>query len=169
MTETVFDSFLQNLREFDTASVVTRSKQDMLIGRPMAIADCTAAGHLWFITRVESSTVRDITDNPQIAACMQSNGRYVSISGYPRTTRDKQRVDRIWDPRQAAWFDKGRDDPSLILLEIVPAYGEYWDRTGGSGIDFKFREMRAMVTGSTFEETAPNHGLVDFSGSNGDS
>lgn len=158
-----FENLLHILRQFRTAIVVTRRNDKTLAGRPMVIADCTSAGHLWFITRVESSTIRDITENPEVAACLQADECYLSISGLARTTRDNSRIDELWDERHAVWYELGRDDPSLILLEIVPTYGEYWDRSGMSAIRFKMQELRARLTGESLDTTAGNHGDVDFS------
>jgi general stress protein 26 len=162
MSDLNFDKLMGLLQSFETASVVTRSAADRICGRPMAIAECTTEGHLWFVTRVESATIADITEHPAVAAILQSSGRYVSISGLARTSRDGDRIDELWDPGQAVWFEKGKQDPSLILLEIVPVHGEYWDRSGLSGIDFKLREIRALITGATFGATAGEHGTVSF-------
>lgn len=157
-----FNDFIELLRRFDSASVVTRSQDNQLFGRPMAIAECTPEAHLWFITRVESSTVNDITEHPEIAAILQSGSLYLSVSGYARTCRDKDLIDRLWSLNQSVWFEKGKQDPSLILLEIVPTYGEFWDRSGGKAIDFKIQEIRALLTGSTLDPTAGHHGRVHF-------
>lgn len=162
MANLTFEKLMHLLTEFRTCSIVTRRKDGLLVGRPMAIAESTTDGHLWFITHVESSAVEHITENPEIAAILQADDRYVSLSGYARTTRDKARVDQLWDPSQSVWFEKGKEDPSLILLEIVPVYGEYWDRSGLSGIEFKLKEVRALVTGETLGATAREHGTVNF-------
>lgn len=161
-TATTFENFLDILQRFDVAMVVTRHDDGTLTGRPLAIADRTSDGHLWFMTHVDSSTIEDITENPEVAACLQADGCYLSISGLARTTRDKGRIDALWSPTQAVWYEEGKNDPSLILLEIVPTYAEYWDRSGARGIGFRIRELRAMLSGETFEKTAGRHGDVDF-------
>jgi general stress protein 26 len=162
MTDTSFAQFIEQLKKFNTAHVVTRADDDSLLARPMAIAEITGDGHLWFITHVESSAIRDITEHPQIAACLQSGGRYLSISGLAKTSRDRSRIEQLWDPRQAVWFEKGIQDPSLILLEIVPMAGEFWDRSGIRGIDFRIREVGALITGSRLEDDAGAHGQINF-------
>jgi general stress protein 26 len=161
-TETSFESFLDILQRFEVAIVVTRDMNGTLRGRPLAIADRTHEGNLWFLTHVDSATIDDITENPEIAACLQADGCYLSISGLARATRDRSRIDALWSPDQSVWYELGKDDPSLILLEIVPTYAEYWDRSGASGIRFKLRELSAMLSGETVEKTAGIHGDVDF-------
>jgi general stress protein 26 len=157
-----FREFIELLQGFDSASIVTRGPDNRLFGRPMTIAECTPEAHLWFITRVESSTLNDITENPEIAAILQSGHTWLSVSGFARACRDKDLIDRLWSANQAVWFEQGKDDPSLILLEIVPMYAEFWDRSGGNAIRFKIREMRALLAGDTLDESAGHHGSVSF-------
>lgn len=157
-----FDELLEILRGFATAIVVTRSADGDLVGRPMAIADCTGQAHLKFLTRSDGSTIRDAVAYPALAACMQSGDRYLSLSGIARTTRDRREIDQLWNPRDAVWFDGGKDDPKLIVLEIVPRYGEYWDRSGFSGIVFKLEELRARLGGQTLGKVPGKHGDVAF-------
>jgi general stress protein 26 len=158
-----FFEFMQLLQRFDVASVLTRSSDNWLLGRPMAIAECTPEAHLRFITRVESSTIKDITQHPEIGAILQSGGMYLSISGYAQTSRDRDRIDRLWNAGQSVWFEKGKNDPSLILLEIIPIYGEFWDRSGTKAIDFKIRQIQAVLTGDTLDTTAGRrHGSIHF-------
>ena len=160
--ETAFDILLRLLKGFENAIIVTRRPDGALAGRPMAIADSTVDGHLWFLTRADSSTIRDITDNPEVVACLQCDHCYLSLSGLARATRDSDRVDALWSPRDAVWYEKGKHDPNLILLEIVPTYGEYWDRSGIDTIAFRLQELRAMVTGETPEDVPGKHGDVEF-------
>jgi len=162
MTEAKFAAFVEQLRYFDTAHVVTRGDEDELVGRPMAIAGVTEDGHLWFITHADSSAVSHITEHPQVAACLQAGGRNLCVSGLARTSRDPDRIERLWDVSQTVWFEKGRQDPDVILLEIVPLHGEYWDRSGLRGIDFRLRVVGALVSGRQPVQSGGMHGTVDF-------
>ena len=162
MTDSSYATLIEQLHQFTTAHIVTRAPDDSLAARPMAIADITTDGHLWFITHADSSAIRDITEHPETAACLQAPGRYVWIGGLARTSREQSRIERIWDPAQAVWFDEGKQDPELVLLEIVPVRGEFWDRSGARGIDFKLRLVSALITGRRLDESAGAHGSVNF-------
>lgn len=86
----------------------------------------------------------------------------VSISGTSRATRDPDLIRRLWTEGQRIWFEKGRGDPALVALEIVPIYGEYWDRAGVNRIQFFLAEANALLTGSTLSDEGPGHAKIDF-------
>jgi general stress protein 26 len=161
-SEQSFDDLIEIMQGFDTAVVITKTADGSLVGRPMAIADCTNDARLWFLTRTDSSTLRDVVGHPALAACMQSGERYLSISGIARTTRDKRQINELWKPGDVDWFEGGKDDPKLIVLEIVPTYGEYWDRSGINGVVLKIQELRARLTGHTLGKIPGKHGDVAF-------
>ena len=61
------------------------------------------------------------------------------------------------------WFEKGIDDPELILIEIIPTYAEYWDRSGAQGVRFALKEIAALAMGKTLREgEGYRKGSVDF-------
>ena len=35
-------------------------------------------------------------------------------------------IDRLWNPFVAAWFEKGKDDPKLVLLRFDLESAEVW-------------------------------------------
>jgi general stress protein 26 len=146
---------------FDDAMLVTRRKDGLLRSRPMAIADCSTDGVLWFLTSVDSRKIDDLTENPFVDVTMQDGKRFVSLSGTVKITRDADVIDRLWTQTQEAWFEKGRADPTLTALEIVPLVAEYWDRTGLKRLQFLLIEANAVLTGKTASD-GPGHVKVDF-------
>jgi hypothetical protein len=60
------------------------------------------------------------------------------------------------------WFEKGRDDPTLVALEIVPSYAEFWDRAGVEGIRFALAGAKAIVQGTTLSGEEAQHAKVNF-------
>jgi len=154
--------FLELLRNFDAAMLVTERGKE-LRSRPMAIAECTDSGRLWFVTSVDSAKLDEITENPYVNVAMQANRQFLSVSGTIRATRDRDRIDELWNDALGIWFEKGRDDPQLILLEVVPTYAEYWDRSGFEAAKFMFEAAKSAVTGETLDEDdAGTHGKVRF-------
>lgn len=162
MDETQFKKFLDLLRGFDTAMLVTRREDGELRSRPMSIADCTDAAHLWFVTSTDTGTIDELTEAPRVNVALQSDGRYLSISGTARATRDPARIEALWSEYQRVWFEKGRDDPSLILIEIVPTYAEYWDTSGVAGMKFLFEAAKAYLSGETLDGDDAVHGKLPF-------
>lgn len=161
MNQGDLDRFVDLLKSFDTAMLVTERGSE-LRSRPMAIADRTDDGRVWFITNVESPKLGEITETPQVNVSMQKDSRFLSISGTVRATREEDKINELWNDVLNAWFPEGRNDPTLILLEVVPTYVEYWDRSGVEGVRFMFETAKSALTGETMDEDAGVHGKVDF-------
>ncbi len=153
--------FVSILRTFEHAMLVTERGSE-LRSRPMAIAERTDDGRVWFITDVESAKLDEMTDKPQVNLAMQQDSRFLSVSGTARVTRDAAKIDELWNDLHSVWYPEGRNDPTLVLLEIVPTYVEYWDRSGVEAIKFMFETARSAITGETMSEDAGVHGKVDF-------
>ena len=47
------------------------------------------------------------------------------MQGSLSISRDRDVIDRLWNPFIAAWFD-GKDDPKLVLLRFDPEHAEIW-------------------------------------------
>lgn len=161
MSESHVKEFVDVLRTFDHAMLVTQRDSE-LRSRPMGIADCTGDGHVWFITSVDSGKLEEMTEHPNVNVAMQADARFLSISGAARATRDTVKINELWTDNQDLWFPEGRNDPTLILLEIVPTYAEYWDRSGIEAIKFKFAAAKSMATGQTLGDDEGKHGKVPF-------
>lgn len=153
--------FVDVLETFDHAMLVTQRKAE-LRSRPMAIADRTDDGRVWFITSVDSAKLQEMTDHPEINLAMQADSRFLSISGTMRATRDPDRINELWNDIQELWFPEGRNDPTLILLEIVPTFAEYWDRSGVEAVKFMFAAARSRATGQTLSNDQGKHGKLRF-------
>ncbi len=155
------DEFLAVLRHFDHAMLVTQ-RGGQLRSRPMEIVDRTAQGHVWFITSIDSGKLAELTEHPHVNVAMQQDTRFLSISGTTRVTRDAAKIDEVWKAEHAVWFEKGRDDPELVLVEVVPLYVEYWDRSGVQAVKFAFHVARSLFTGETLDDDAGVHGKLPF-------
>lgn len=155
--------FVDVLKSFDHAMLVTRRDSE-LRSRPMGIADATDDGHVWFITSVDSGKLEEITEEPFVNLAMQDGSTFLSISGTIRATRDPKRIEELWNDIQELWFPKGRNDPTLILLEVVPTYAEYWDRSGVEAVRFMFDAAKAFAAGKTLGNDEGRHGKIDFPG-----
>jgi general stress protein 26 len=142
--------FFEMLRHFDTATVITRTRAGNLHARPMAIADLTYDGTLWFVTGVDSSKVLEIRDDSRGMVSMQNAHQYVNINGHFELVADRERVDRIWREAYRIWFD-GKRDPELVLLRFTPFDAEYWDSSGTHGIRQAFDAAKAYLSGQKLD------------------
>src|SRR6056297_1218206 len=65
------------VQDFDTAMLTTKNPEGRLDSRPMAIAECTDAGKLWFVTDARSGKVAEIQQDHEVAVTMQSRNQFV--------------------------------------------------------------------------------------------
>jgi len=163
MSESELQRFKREIDRFDHAMLVTRRGESELRSRPMRIAGSDERGHLWFISSVDSGKLEELTDDPCVNVALQQGQRFMSISGLVRVTRDQDAIDKYWSASQNVWFEKGRADPELVLLEVIPTYAEYWDRTGVEGLKLVLFEARALVTGETLDTDDSQHEKIEFS------
>lgn len=152
--------FFDVLHHFDQAMLVTQ-RDGELRSRPMAIADRTPHGHVWFITSLASGKLDELATHPAVNVAMQQSSRFLSISGTARVSRDPHRIGEVWQPAYRVWFE-GTDDPRIALIEVVPTYAEYWDRSGVEGLKFAFAMLKSFVTGEPLDDDCAPHGKLPF-------
>lgn len=159
------EHFREILGKFDQAMLITHSTQSGLRGRPMAIAEIANDGSIWFITGADTSKVDEALQYPNIMAIMQSTAKYLSVSGEASIQRDRSHVQRLWKDSYKAWFQGGKDDPNIVLIQLTPHEAEYWDNSGLSGIKFALQYAKARVTGKEMkpgEESVDQHAKVQL-------
>ncbi len=140
------------LREFDTATVITRTRTGELHGRPMAVAEVADDGTLWFITGVDSTKVLEIRDDSRAMISLQSSRRFVTINGHFELVADRAKVAALWKEPYRVYFD-GQGDPEIVLLRFTPFDAEYWDNAGARGIKHAFEAAKAYLKGQKIDPT----------------
>ena len=109
--------------------LTTRDPGGALISRPLQLLELDRDGVLWFFTAASSDKVRDIDRDAAVSMTFEEprNRMFVSISGRAAIVEDRERINRLWSVAQTIFFPRGRDDPELALLKVVPSSGRYWD------------------------------------------
>jgi general stress protein 26 len=138
--------FLELLRGFDFAMLVSHAGQSQLHARPMAIASSDADGTLWFLTGADTAKAFEAAKNSDILAVMQGSSKYLSVAGTAELSHDREKIRSLWKESFRPWFD-GKDDPNILLLALKPRDAEYWDNAGLQGVKFALRFAKAYVTG----------------------
>ena len=115
------------LKSARTASVSTQTASGALHSRPLAVLDDDFAGTLWFFTADPSSKTADLAAHPQVNVSVGDGKGWLSLSGVATISRDEERIDRYWNPWAAAYFEGGRDDPTVALLQVDVSSIHYWD------------------------------------------
>lgn len=145
-SEKAQQNFFELLKKFDTAMLVTHGKGGPLHARPMAIAETSEDGSVWFITGLDTPKVDEIDKDSELVATFQHDRQYLSVSGRAELHKDRARIHKVWKESFRAWFD-GKDDPNIVLIRLNPSSAEYWDNTGLKGLKFALKVAAAYVTG----------------------
>ncbi|MDB4974767.1 MAG: ral stress protein [Myxococcaceae bacterium] len=140
-------NFSELLKKFDTAMLVTHAgKSGAAHARPMAVADTSEDGSIWFITGADTPKIDEIKADSEIVAAFAEGRRYLSVSGRAEISRDRAHIQRIWKESFRVYFN-GKDDPNIVLLRLNPVEAEYWDNSGSEGIKYALKFAAAYVTG----------------------
>lgn len=152
------------LADFTTAMLVTRTTSGELRSRPMVIADVDDDGTIWLMTQRHSGKMQEVAGDHDVNVSLQSDLKFVSISGIASPVDDRRKIEEIWDDSWKIWFPGGAGDPELTLLRIRSLRGEYWDNSGLSGIKYLIEAGKAYLSG-TKPDVANDpkiHGKVDL-------
>jgi general stress protein 26 len=153
--ENTTETMIETLKKFDTLMVITDARNGAFHGRPMAVADVTESGELWFVTSRDSEKVREVHAVGRSVITGQQSGAYVSLSGNIETVDDRELVRKLWKDAWKVWFPDGKEDPQIVLLRFNPESGEYWSTSGVAGIRYLFEAARALLSGERPHSTDP--------------
>ena len=97
-----------------------------LTSRPMMPLEMDEKASLWFFT--SNATCHGLAlDRVNVSFAEPKKASYVSFSGRAAVVSDRTRIHALWTPMAKAWFPKGEDDPTLVLLRVDCEAAEYWD------------------------------------------
>jgi general stress protein 26 len=104
--------------------------------RPMSVLDADAAGHLWFLSAIDSHKNAELAINPEVRLYFQrsNHGGFMELEGTATVSRDRARIRQLWDFVLKTWFTEGEDDPRISVIEVVPREGYYWDNKHGQAV-----------------------------------
>ena len=130
-----------------TAIVTTRSGAE-LHSRPLALLGADKFdGTLWFFTNDPSPKTADVASSPEVNVAVGGSKGYLSFAGTARVSRDQSKIDEYWNPWAEAWFEGGRQDPSVALLRVTATSAEYW-HIDKPAVVRGFEVVKALVTRS---------------------
>lgn len=141
---------LSLLREFDSATLITRARGGSLHGRPMSVAQVDDDVTLWFITSVTSAKAEEVAEDSRAMATFQSATRFLCLNGNAELSFDRDRIRALWKESYRLWYH-GDSDPDIVLVRLTTFDAEYWDRSGFQGVKGAFEAARAYVTGQPIE------------------
>jgi general stress protein 26 len=119
------------IRDVRIAMLVTRGADGRPRSRPMLTQEAEFDGHVWFLTREESSKVREIRSSAVVNLGYAAVERetYVSFTGRAEILNDRPGIRSLWQASLRNWFD-GPEDPGIRLIRVGVEFVDYWDAAG---------------------------------------
>lgn len=79
---------------------------------------------VWIFTKQSN----DIASGGTAMARLMSKGQdfFARLDGLLVEETDDALIDRLWSPRIAAWYERGRDDPELCVMRFEIGAAEIW-------------------------------------------
>lgn len=141
---------LQSLIEdIDFAMLTTVDTDGVLRSRPMSTQKAEFDGDLWFFTSDKTHKVEEIERDSRVNASYANpdDNVYVSVSGQASITKDRAKMEELWNPILKAWFPDGLDTPGICLLKVSVEQAEYWDSPSSTLVQI-YGFVKAVVTGT---------------------
>ena len=138
------------IQEIDFTMMTTIDEEGELQSRPMSTQKTKFDGDVYFFTFEDSDKVRHIRQNPRVnlAYSAPDQQTYVSLKGEAEISKDRQKMEELWETTHLAWFPQGLETPGITLLKVRVQSAEYWDSTT-SAIGYVFSLVKAAVTGKS--------------------
>jgi len=116
---------------------------------PMSRQEVDDSGSIWFLFSAESDTHTHLEANDKVSLLYSdvSNYSFLSINGHAEISRDQDRIDKYWNKMIEGWFEKGKEDPNIRVLRVVPDEAHYWDTKSNKLVTF-FKVAASAVTGA---------------------
>lgn len=116
--------------------------------QPMTAFRDEETGTIWFFTLDSTDLARDAAIPGQQAMFTYGSKDqevWACIHGGLSVSRDREKIDRYWNPVVAAWYPDGKDDPRLTLLRFDADDGQVWVSKAGP-IRFGLEIAKANLT-----------------------
>lgn len=76
----------------------------------------------------------------------EKNSTYVSVTGTAALSQDRHKIDQLWTHESGAFFEGGKDDADVGVLQVHVTHAEYWDINASRMVNF-FEFVKANITG----------------------
>jgi general stress protein 26 len=110
--------------------------------RPMTAQVEKERGPIWFFTVKANGIVQQLDHGNRAIATFTSKGHdlFATVHGRLSVDTDLAVVDRFWTRFVAAWYEGGRDDPTLTLLRLDAQQAEILEESSSlvAGIKMLF-------------------------------
>jgi general stress protein 26 len=139
---------LKELLEGIDFCMMTTMDGGQLRCRPMSTQVAEFDGEVWFFTRDNTHKMEELAKDDRVCLGYSSpdDSTYVSVSGRGEMSKDRAKMEELWNPILTAWFPDGLDDPNICLIKVTAEQAEYWDASSGKLVQL-FGFVKALATG----------------------
>lgn len=145
MADDDLETITSIMKDAKFATVTTHSADGELYSRPLAVLQDEFDGTVWFFTQDPSPKTEDVAADPHVNVAYVDGASHISLSGTATVTRDPALIDKFWNPWAESWFEGGREDPSVALLEVKATSVEFW-HVDKPAVIRAFEVAKALIT-----------------------
>lgn len=130
------------------------STGDSTATRPMAVQKVDDEGSLWFMSASDSHKNHELEMDPTVSLFFQGSEHsdFLHLRGKGSISRDRQKIDELWEPVMKTWFTEGKDDPRITVIKVAPTAGYYWDNKHGNVVA-GIKMLIGAATGKTLDDS----------------
>ncbi len=135
---------------FCTAVETSRSSS----ARPMSVQQVDGKGNLWFLSADDSHKNAEIQSVPAVQLFFQGSKHsdFLTVIGHASISRDKAKIEELWEPIVKTWFTGGVDDARITVIKVAPVNGYYWDTKHGIAVA-GVKMMVGAALGKTLDDS----------------
>lgn len=102
----------------------------------MSVQQVDDSGNLWFLSADDSHKNQELANDSGVQLFFQGSAHsdFLTVSGEATITRDKEKIEELWEPIVKTWFTEGVDDPRITAIKFAPKSGFYWDTKHGTAV-----------------------------------
>ncbi len=116
--------------------------------QPMTIYVEDGEETVWFYSHDDTDLARAVEEGQAgglLVFVDKKQEVFASLLGQLTSVRDRERINRFWNPVVAAWYPDGKDDPRLTLLRFDPSDAQVWISSAGP-VKFAWEIAKANAT-----------------------
>jgi general stress protein 26 len=114
--------------------------------QPMTHFADRTSGTIWFISSTDTALVQSLGmgEDADYVVISQDHDLHASLRGKLYQLHNDAKLDELWSPVIAAWFEGGRQDPRVAMLRFDPEVADVW-ASSTSSLKFGFEIIRSTL------------------------
>lgn len=115
--------------------------------QPMSPQEEPETSKLWFFLHDDSDLFQNMKSGnteAMFTVTGKNHDYHACASGTLRENKDPAKVEEYWSPFVAAWFEGGKEDPRMTLVEMTLKHAAIWGSTD-SNVRFAWNIAKANL------------------------